>query len=109
MTHDDLPQDDAHSRRLHLTRRRALLVGGILAAVAAMGAVAATGTFSSATPGQTVASLPGHGNSTQSTGPPTATQTDSDFVKFTDCMRAHGVQIADPYHRPGNTGLTLDL
>jgi hypothetical protein len=36
-------------------------------------------------------------------------QGDQEMVSFTRCMRAHGVQMSDPYHRPGHTGLTLDL
>ncbi|HEY2200570.1 MAG TPA: hypothetical protein VGH56_01675, partial [Solirubrobacteraceae bacterium] len=31
------------------------------------------------------------------------------FLQFTVCMRRHGVQMGDPYHRPGHAGLTLDL
>ena len=31
------------------------------------------------------------------------------MISFTRCMRSHGVQMSDPYHRPGHTGLTLDL
>jgi len=35
-------------------------------------------------------------------------QGDQDLVNFTRCMRAHGVQMSDPYHQPGHTGLTVD-
>jgi hypothetical protein len=31
------------------------------------------------------------------------------MVSFTRCMRAHGVQMSDPFHRPGHAGLTLNL
>jgi len=31
------------------------------------------------------------------------------MVQFTRCMRGHGVQMSDPYHRPGHQGLTLDF
>jgi hypothetical protein len=31
------------------------------------------------------------------------------MVSFTRCMRAHGVQMSDPYHRPGHQGLSIDL
>ncbi len=34
---------------------------------------------------------------------------DQAFLRFTVCMRHHGVQMADPYHRAGHAGLTLDL
>lgn len=28
---------------------------------------------------------------------------------FTRCMRSHGVQMSDPYHRPGHSGLAINL
>jgi hypothetical protein len=34
---------------------------------------------------------------------------DAEFIAFTRCMRAHGVNMSDPVHRPGHTGLTLML
>ena len=36
-------------------------------------------------------------------------QGDQEMVSFTQCMRTHGVQMSDPYHRPGHEGLTIDL
>jgi hypothetical protein len=36
-------------------------------------------------------------------------QGDQAMVSFTQCMRNHGVQMSDPYHRPGHTGLSIDL
>jgi hypothetical protein len=36
-------------------------------------------------------------------------QGDQDLVSFARCMRAHGVQMSDPYHQPGHTGLTVNL
>jgi hypothetical protein len=36
-------------------------------------------------------------------------QADQEMVSFARCMRSHGVQMSDPYHRPGHSGLTLDL
>ncbi len=56
-----------------------------------------------------VASLPGHGGSASAGQPLTQQQSDQDMVSFTRCMRSHGVQMSDPYHRPGHAGLTLDL
>jgi hypothetical protein len=51
-----------------------------------------------------------------SSGPATASgaaqptsQGDQAMVSFTRCMRSHGVQMSDPFHRPGHTGLTIDL
>lgn len=34
---------------------------------------------------------------------------DRSFIAFTQCMRHHGSQIGDPYHRAGHAGLTLDM
>jgi len=74
-------------------------------------AVLASGCSSAASSGAPVASLSGHatagsGSSGQAL---TQQQSDQDMISFTRCMRSHGVQMSDPYHRPGNTGLTLDL
>src|SRR5215472_1789409 len=34
-------------------------------------------------------------------------QGDRDLINFARCMRAHGVQMFDPYHRPGHLGLAV--
>ena len=39
----------------------------------------------------------------------TLTSGDRGMISFTRCVRTHGVAIADPYHRTGHAGLTLDL
>jgi hypothetical protein len=31
------------------------------------------------------------------------------MVSFARCMRSHGVQMSDPFHRPGHSGLSIDL
>jgi hypothetical protein len=31
------------------------------------------------------------------------------MVRFARCMRAHGVQMSDPFHRPGHAGLSIEL
>jgi hypothetical protein len=41
--------------------------------------------------------------------PPSTSQSDQEMVGFARCMRAHGVQISDPFHRPGHSGLTIDM
>ena len=33
---------------------------------------------------------------------------DQDLVNFARCMRAHGVQMSDPYRQAGHIGLTVD-
>jgi len=30
------------------------------------------------------------------------------MVNFAHCMRAHGVQMRDPFHRPGHAGLSIE-
>lgn len=55
-----------------------------------------------------VASLPGRTGSAAAQ-PLTEQQSDQDMVAFTQCMRSHGVQMSDPFHRPGHAGLTLDI
>ena len=56
-----------------------------------------------------VASLPGRGAATQTTGPITPAQSDQDMVGFTRCLRSHGVAEPDPFHRPGHAGLSIEV
>jgi hypothetical protein len=44
-----------------------------------------------------------------SAGPPTVAQSDLDMVHFARCMRSHGVAMSDPFHRPGHTGLSINM
>ena len=78
--------------------------GAALAAVAVL--VVAC---SSAAAGPQVASLGGHHGG--AAGPPSITtaQSDQDMLNFTRCMRAHGVNMPDPRHIPGHTGLSLQF
>jgi hypothetical protein len=76
-----------------------LLAGTLLAGCSSGG--------SHATPA--VASLPGHTGSASAGQPLTEQQSDQDMVAFARCMRSHGVQVPDPYHRAGHAGLTLDI
>jgi len=78
-----------------------LAVAGVLATACSAGG-AGTGR-------PAVASLPGHTSSAQAGQQLTEAGSDQDMVNFTRCMRSHGVQMSDPYHRPGNTGLSIDL
>jgi hypothetical protein len=34
---------------------------------------------------------------------------DQAMIQFAGCMRAHGIAMADPFHRPGHSGLSIDL
>ncbi|MBV8463633.1 MAG: hypothetical protein JO368_10090 [Acidimicrobiales bacterium] len=40
---------------------------------------------------------------------PSPAQADLDFVHFAHCLRAHGVAEPDPFHRPGHTGLSVEM
>ena len=65
---------------------------------------------SSSQPGAApVASLSGHGSGTAAAGQLTEAQSDQDMISFAHCMRAHGVQMADPLHIPGHAGLSIGL
>ncbi len=64
---------------------------------------------SSSPPGPQVASLGGHrstGSHPLSNAQATA-QGDQAILDYTRCMRAHGVPISDPVHRPGHMGLSI--
>ena len=80
------------------------------AVVTVMGVVAAGAFAAACSPGPSapsVASLPGH--QTVHTGQLTQAQSDQDMVNFARCMRAHGVDIPDPSHRPGHAGLSVNM
>jgi hypothetical protein len=100
-------------QRSRQSKRPALTVLGTLVALCTM----AAGTAGcSARPGTSgpgtaaVASLPGQsGQPGGALRPLTTQQSDLDMVNFAHCMRAHGVQMADPFHRPGHVGLSIDM
>jgi hypothetical protein len=83
----------------------------MLAAAAALSAACSSGSGAQAGPGNSpVASLAGHGTSAAGAPQmPNAAQADQDFVNFARCMRAHGVQMRDPFHIPGHSGLSIDM
>jgi hypothetical protein len=89
--------------------RRRRVVGAVAIAIVSGAILAAC---SSSPPGRQVASLPGHNASTSGasgTQMPSVGQSEQDFVHFAQCLRAHGVNEADPHHRPGHVGLSLDM
>ena len=93
-------------------RPRARTVVSTAGAALAVIGLAALGLIAgcSSGPGNTgVASLPGHRAAAASAGPVTERQSDQDMVDFARCMRAHGIQMSDPFHRPGHAGLSIDL
>jgi hypothetical protein len=83
----------------------------MLATASALSAACSSGSGAQAGPGNSpVASLSGHDSSAGSAvQPPTEAQSDQDMVNFARCMRAHGVQMSDPVHRPGHAGLSIDM
>ncbi len=74
-----------------MTRYRSL----VLAAIAALPVLAGCGTGST--------------NAGISAEPAAAVRSDRGMVEFARCMRAHGIGMSDPFHRPGHDGLTVDL
>jgi hypothetical protein len=81
-----------------------------------LGAALATGLIAGCSSGPAeqpasapVVSLPGHSAGTHAAKALTQSQSDQDMVDFARCMRARGVQMSDPAHRPGHAGLSLDL
>ena len=93
------------------TRPASRWLTGLLA-LAAAGVLAgcSSGTPPSGPGTAPVASLPGHIGHGGAGGPAyTSAQGDRDMLSYTRCMRAHGVAMPDPYHRPGHAGLTLDV
>ena len=76
----------------------------------ALAAISLTAAACSRAPsGPQVAHLPGHGGASAAPGRYTSAQGDRDMIRFARCVRAHGVQIQDPYHRAGHSGLTLNF
>jgi hypothetical protein len=85
--------------------------GGRVLAVATLAVALAAGCSSAAQgPGNApVASLSGSASASGPAQPLTERQSDQAMVSFARCMRAHGVQMSDPVHRPGHAGLSIDL
>jgi hypothetical protein len=82
----------------------------LLAAAALFAAACSAGTGGQAGPGSSpVASLPGHGGGSAGMPPLTTASSDRDMISFTRCMRGHGVQMPDPFHRPGHSGLSMEM
>jgi hypothetical protein len=82
---------------------------GALTLLALSGMALAVAACSSGSTGPQVAHLPEHGGSATPAGQLTAAQSDRDMISFARCMRAHGVQMRDPFHRAGHSGLSIDI
>jgi hypothetical protein len=82
---------------------------GRVVAVAVLAGAAVLAAGCSSGPGVTpVASLSGHA-AASSPQALTEAQSDQNMISFTRCMRGHGVQMPDPFHRPGHAGLSIDM
>lgn len=91
-------------RRAGRARPRGVLIGITTALFAA--ALLATACSSSAA-GPQVASLGGHHRGAAGPARLTGAQSDQDMLNYARCMRAHGVNMPDPVHIPGHSGLSL--
>jgi hypothetical protein len=75
-----------------------------------LGGIAAA--CSSIPPARQVASLPGHhaaASSPSGNQMPSVSQSNQDFVDYTRCLRAHGVNEPDPRQLPGHVGLSFQM
>jgi hypothetical protein len=93
--------------RAHVHRRKLPVRAAALLALSALAIAMAA--CSSAQAGPQVAHLPGHGGHASGSGQLTTAQSDRDMINFARCMRAHGVQVSDPFHRAGHSGLSIAL
>lgn len=93
----------AHRQRRGRWPARAAALLSVFAAAMAIAAC------SSGQSGPQVAHLPGHGGQAKTAGQLTPAQSDRDMISFARCMRAHGVQIPDPFHRAGHSGLSIEI
>jgi hypothetical protein len=92
-----------------IARRRIRAGAALAVAFATVLAAAGVTACSNGPAAPPVASLPGHTAGTQAGQPLSLARSDQNMVDFTHCMRGHGVQMADPFHRPGHAGLSIDL
>ncbi len=91
----------------HRQRGRRAAAAALLAAAAALAAGCSSGPGSQGS--SPVASLPGHATTGSGQPPLNSASSDQGMINFARCMRSHGVQMRDPFHRPGHAGLSLDL
>ena len=82
--------------------RRGGLAGMIVVAALAAGCGGGAST-------RTVASLGGHASTEGQSVALTVEQSDRDMISFARCMREHGIPMKDPFHRPGHSGLSIDM
>ena len=97
--------------KVHKPAWRGAPPGRVMArgAVAALMAALLAAACSSSPPAPQVASLGGHHGGSTAGQQLSLAQGDRDMVNFARCIRAHGVAMPDPVHRPGHAGLTLQF
>src|SRR5690242_19756967 len=81
----------------------------VIAVLTLSAATLALAACSSGQAGPHVAHLSGHNSRPQITAQETGAQIDRDMIHYARCMRAHGVQMRDPYHRAGHNGLSISV
>lgn len=89
--------------------RRRRVVQAVASAIVSGATLAAC---SSSPPGRQVAILPGHRASASGAAAaqsPLVDQSNRDFVDYTQCLRAHGVNEPDPRQVPGHAGLSFQV
>jgi hypothetical protein len=86
---------------------RARRLAGLGVVLLFVGALAAA--CSASSPSNGVASLSGGVGSAHTTTTLSVSQSDQDFVDFARCLRSHGVDEPDPFHRPGHSGLSVEV
>jgi len=85
---------------------RAALAGGVAAVLTACsGGTNGTGPGSAPVASLSAAGHAGHALA----GQLTTEQSDLDMIHFARCMRSHGVAMSDPFHRPGHSGLSIEM
>src|SRR5215471_3633965 len=57
----------------------------------------------------TLAACGGSGHNSTTSPDPQSVDGDQALLDWTNCMRAHGVQVADPVHHPGHAGLSINI
>ena len=85
-------------------RRGASVAVALVAMVIAAAGLTACGSSQAR---RSVANLPSRTGSTTSTTD--ATQSDQAMIAYARCLRAHGIDEPDLFHRPGHTGLTIAI
>jgi hypothetical protein len=77
-------------------------------ALVALSAAALGSACTSSPSNPSVASLRGHGTTTTA-ATAGSNAFDQDMIQFARCLRQHGIDEPDPFHRPGHQGLSVAI